>query len=316
MSISITIPSVPLPKRKVNNIVIPFSRRAALYQWMIRTESGSAGPHAPWDAYWSNVVILQDLEDSTTLSENANLGSWNGTPTSADAGVTQLVPCTGDNSLISTNPNPRLEHAPSSGAIDPADGDFTLELSFRANGVSGWEDGTGTTDMDFISCYNATASRRSIFVPIVGDGAGNHILRAVMSANGTTTEVNDWNLNTVGHAFSVFSIDTSYHLALVRSGDNIQFWVGSFVNGADRVSLLPVGDPAALPTGFDLFTNTTEGYRCPGVRASGGATSPSGRYDNIRFTLGTARYSGASHVERLPFARTAAQAAMNVPVLT
>lgn len=146
--------------------------------------------------------------------------------------------------------------------------DFTIEAWVRFNSVA--------SNQAICSHYNATGNQRAWLFGITTA----NVLRFGYSSNGSTTSVASVSWTP--------SVGVWYHVALCRTGGNLYF----FVDGA----LLGTVSIAAA----SIF-NSTATFTVGGQLAA--TDFLNGWIDELRFTVGTARYTAAFTPPRGPFDR-------------
>ena len=218
------------------------------------------------DANWQNVVLRLPFDgadgatNAVDVSYQQNAMTFNGTA-QLDTAQSQF----GGSSLL-LDGNSDYVSTPDNKAFSIGTKDFTLECWVRFNSVP-----TGSTNQTFMSHWDAQGVSQKQFI-FQASGVNGDI-RLIYTTNGST------NVNVAGGSWSP-SADTWYHVACVREGGNISFFIDGTQSGSSTAN------------SADFFDSNAD-FRIGVHEASGGLDSYfNGWIDDVRVTIGTGRYTG------------------------
>jgi hypothetical protein len=241
----------------------------------INNSIGIAGPSAavPSDPFFDNVVLLVNAEDglvdkskyARTLTPIANTQTSVGWAAQGEQSITYDV--AGDS----------LSYDANVAELDLNTQDFTIECTVR------WRVDPATSVQCPMSVYRANTNDRSWFIQYAGSVPD---LRAFVHSAGTSTP----SFGVIDTTFDPV-IDTDYAIAFVRSGDDLIL----FVNGVEKAR-------TAMTADFDVWTSDQLGYLSGLISPSSLTQVLANAYmDEIRITVGVARYTADYEVATTPF---------------
>ena len=226
-------------------------------------------PGVGTDPHFASVVLLLGFEGAdgaTTASDDSD--SNHSLTFGSQAEIDTAQKRFGSSSLLlsptgSVNPSQAFVSAPDSADWHFGSGDLTIEGFVRFADLT-------ATNQKFISHYNNTGNQRGWHVGRSGDN-----IFSFFSDDGTSAAP----AFTMSGAFT-WAVNTWYHWAVTRSGNDWRQFVDGVQRGSTTVSSITLHNSTALmhvgkfrSTGFD--DNPTDGW-----------------LDEIRVTKGVARYTG------------------------
>lgn len=231
------------------------------------------GPPAPvTDPYFSSVVYLADFEgadEATTFDEQSS-----GEHVLTFGGNAQLDTAQsriGTSSIMFDRTAGTWLTAAASTDFNMTNEDFTIEFDVRWNGDPGGNNST------LVEVYQTSPANRCWIV----DNSSGANLRFLYSTDGSSTTILSVSWNPAG--------DTWYTIAVTRNGANVRLYVdGSQVGSTQDMSTDSINVPS--PTqGIDLGGSDVGGS--PPI----GFSLLDGWMENVRVTVGVARYTGSSY---------------------
>jgi len=226
------------------------------------------------DPYFANVVLLlhcDGSDGSTTFTDNS---------LSAHTPVSVVAP------VSITNSSGRFNGA----------GNFTGGY-FQYTPSTDWNFGSGNFTVECFTNFNAASAGSRAHIVGQANNIGGQYPWGLNKQTGNTLGMAITNADTtLTSAISVntVSINTWYHVAMVRSGSNFYLWVNGVLW-------------ASMTSSQALYTNNTNrmGIGIDGeyTYSYGGAfgTLMMGLMDEVRFTKGVARYTSAFTPPSAPF---------------
>lgn len=233
----------------------------------------TGGAAAGDDPFWSNVVGYYRFNDPGGAARASDL-SWAGKHLTASgtASILTTTPLRGSGSASIPGSGNSAFYVQNSEEQNISSGDFTIELIYRNTAAP----------QEFARLFQTRDGDTFAGISIVASGSGGVLqFQLYMSGNGTTFSI----ANGVG--VTGYLINTTYHIALTRSGNDFKF----FINGA-------------IAAAFTI--NSTIWYELTDRTTIGGNTtstsrSVSGLIDEVRITKGVARYTAAFTPPTLEF---------------
>lgn len=241
-------------------------------------------PVGACDPYWANVVSLlhfDGADGSTTIVDEVGSIGWQANSgaaietTGALFGIGSLGVSNNGSSFDNSNndcvynPNNETEN------YELTDGDFTIELFIEPESLpsstTGWSELIGKWLVD------GTTNSRCFRVYIV-----DNILRAILSTDGVSTA-----LLLVGT--TALAVDTSYHIALVRSGTTVSLYLNGSLEASGSMVGALANENLTTVIGSRKASDTTY------------ANGFNGLIDEVRITKGVARYTAPFTPPTEPF---------------
>ena len=229
-------------------------------------------PNPPTDPFFSSVVYLADFEGAdaaTTYDEQSSSGHV--LTFHANAQLDTAQSRIGTSSIMFDRTAGTWLTSAASTDFDMTNEDFTIELDVRWNGDPGGNNST------LVSLYQTSPANRCWLV----DSSAGANLRFLYSTDGSTTNILSVAWNPAG--------DTWYTIAVTRNGADVRLYVdGSQVGATQDMGT----DSINVPT-------NTQGIDLGGSDV--GASPPisfsllDGWMENVRITVGVARYTGSSY---------------------
>lgn len=218
---------------------------------------GGGGGGGDSDPYIANVSLLLHMDGG------------NGSTTFLDSSPTPKTVTANGNAVISTAQN---KYGAGSAYFDgsgdflsiPASSDFTFGAADFT--VEGW-------------VYTATTSGIGAIIGLANGSAANSNYAFQLVRNGSQWQFNVFSGSTAyGSAVGALSINTWYHIAMVRSGNSLY----AFVDGALLQTTSITGVTLNAPSGAVAHIGQVQGY-----------FPWNGYIDSLRVTKGVARYTAA-----------------------
>jgi hypothetical protein len=236
--------------------------------------SGSTPPAPSGDPYWSSVSLLTGTTGTNTQNNNVFLDT---------SAVGRTITRTGSPTQGSLAPFAISSGASYNPSTNGGSGSFNANL---------WTDylafGTTTLAGDFtMECWFYQTAKSANYVPIISGTTGTYNFPLILDYQGSGKI--GYYLTTGQSAYTaspVFSLNTWYHLAMVRSGTTITVYLnGTSILTATGVSTTVMVDTAGGWAGADFYL--LNGYM-----------------SGVRVVDGTAVYTGAFTPSTLPLPAT------------